>query len=143
MVDEKYAELIAAASAARDRAYTPYSHFAVGAAVLAASGQIYVGCNIENASYPMTMCAERVALYNAYAAGERSIEALAVVTDTDDVASPCGGCRQVIAELAPDSTILLFNTRGQQRWTTPRDLLPFSFGASQLDEAARSTQDSI
>jgi cytidine deaminase len=88
--------LISAALTARSLAYTPYSNFNVGAAVLTASGRIFSGGNIENASYPMTLCAERVALVSAYAAGERTIQALAVVTPTLDVASPCGACRQVI-----------------------------------------------
>lgn len=127
-----YADLIAAATAARDRAYTPYSHFAVGAAVQTASGSIYSGGNIENAAYPLSICAERVALGCAYAAGEQQVVALAVVTDTDAVASPCGGCRQVISELAPQATIILCNTRGARHSTTPTDLLPGGFGAHFL-----------
>lgn len=132
-----YVALAKAALAARTRAYAPYSRFAVGAAVLTASGKIFPGGNIENAAYPMTMCAERVALYSAYAAGEREIIALAVVTPTDDVASPCGACRQVILELAPHSTVLLLNNQGGQRICTPQELLPHGFGAQQLDEARK------
>lgn len=126
--------LIQAASAARERAYAPYSGFAVGAAVLTAAGEIFAGCNIENAAYPLTLCAERVALFSAYAAGQREIAALAVVTPTDDVASPCGACRQVIFELAPRGEIILANMRGQWRSTTPRELLPHGFGPGQLAE---------
>ncbi|WP_129632350.1 cytidine deaminase [Candidatus Oscillochloris fontis] len=129
-----YATLRAAALEARQRAYAPYSRFSVGAAVLSASGRIFLGGNIENAAYPMTICAERVALFSAYAADEREIVALAVVTPTSDVASPCGACRQVIAELAPQAMILLLNLEGAERIVTPRDLLPFGFGPQQLAE---------
>jgi cytidine deaminase len=132
-----YAALTEAALAARSLAYAPYSRFQVGAAALTASGRIFPGGNIENAAYPMTVCAERVALFSAYAAGEREIVAMAVVTDTDDVASPCGACRQVIFELAPRAGILLLNLKGQQRLVTPQDLLPHGFGPGQLDEALR------
>ncbi len=130
-----YADLIAAALAARRQAYTPYSHFAVGAAALTGSGTLFPGCNIENAAYPATVCAERVALFSAYAVGEHDIAALAVVTDTDDVARPCGVCRQVIAELAPRCTVILLNLRGDQQFCTPQDLLPHSFGAAHLSNS--------
>ncbi len=130
-----YTTLIDAAIAARELAYTPYSRFQVGAAVLTASGQIFRGGNIENAAYPMTVCAERVALFNAYAHGEREIVALAVVTDTADVASPCGACRQVIFELAPRSQVILLNLAGARRVVTPSDLLPHGFGPAQLEES--------
>jgi cytidine deaminase len=116
----------------------PYSSFAVGAAVLTASGAIFAGGNIENAAYPLCLCAERVALFSAYAAGERDIVALAVVTPTDDVASPCGACRQVMVELAPRCQVLLLNMYGAQRITTPQELLPYSFGANQLEEQQRT-----
>lgn len=134
-----FAAVIAAAHLGRTRAYVPYSKFAVGAAVLTASGQIFPGCNIENAAYPVTLCAERVALFSAYAAGERDIVAIAVITATDDVASPCGACRQVLLELAPQSVVLLLNVAGAQRITTPQELLPHGFGARQLDEAGGSS----
>jgi cytidine deaminase len=130
-----YADVIEAALAARTLAYAPYSHFQVGAAVLTASGRIFQGANIENAAYPMTICAERVALVSAFAHAEREIIALAVVTPTADVASPCGACRQVIFELAPRSTVILLNLTGAMRHTTPAELLPHGFGPPQLDEA--------
>lgn len=129
------ATLVAAARAARAHAYAPYSNFAVGAAVLTASGKIFPGCNIENAAYGVGLCAERVALHSAYAAGERDIVAIAVVTPTVDVASPCGACRQVLLELAPRSTVVLANLSGAERQTTPQELLPHGFGAGQLAEA--------
>jgi cytidine deaminase len=137
MTRSDYAALIAAAHSARERAYAPYSNFYVGAAALTASGKIFLGGNIENAAYPMTICAERVALFSAYAAGEREIVALAVVTPTSDVASPCGACRQVIFELAPRSEVLLLNLSGAQRVMTPQELLPHGFGGRQLEEAAQ------
>jgi cytidine deaminase len=120
-------ELLAAATAARERAYCPYSRFAVGAAVRTASGAIFYGCNIENAAYPSTICAERVALFSAYASGERGIVALAVIAATPEPVSPCGGCRQVIFELAPRAAIILANRQGAWRITSIRELLPAGF----------------
>jgi cytidine deaminase len=124
--------LLEAALAARERAYTPYSRFAVGAAVLTASGMVFPGCNLENAAYPAVVCAERVALFSAYAAGEREVVALAVVADTSGPVSPCGVCRQVIAELAPGCTVLLANLAGVVRVTTPGELLPGAFTGEDL-----------
>ena len=128
-------DLVTAALVARERAYAPYSGYAVGAALLTARGAVFAGCNIENAAYGPSICAERVALGSAYAAGDRRIAALAVVTPTDGPASPCGICRQVIAELAPDAVVVLANLRGERRVTTPQELLPFGFGPAQLEES--------
>jgi cytidine deaminase len=124
--------LVAAAREARERAYAPYSRFAVGAAALTAGGQIFAGCNVENAAYPACLCAERVALTSAYAAGEREIVALAVVADSPGPVSPCGICRQVILELAPQARLLLTNMRGELIETTPDALLPGGFTAAAL-----------
>jgi cytidine deaminase len=124
--------LIEEARRARERAYAPYSRFAVGAAVLTASGRIFPGCNVENAAYPATVCAERVALLSAYAAGERAIVALAVVADTSGPVSPCGTCRQVIHELAPRATVVLANLGDAVRVTSPAELLPDGFEPSEL-----------
>ncbi|MDZ4721012.1 MAG: cytidine deaminase [Roseiflexaceae bacterium] len=124
--------LIEAARAARELAYIPYSRFAVGAAVLTASGRVFPGCNIENAAYPATVCAERTALFSAYAAGEREIIALAVVADTSGPVSPCGTCRQVIHELAPHAVVILANMGDAQRVTSPQTLLPDGFDAREL-----------
>ena len=123
---------MAQAAAARERAYCPYSGFAVGAAVLTASGRVFPGCNVENASYSATICAERAALLGAYAAGEREIVALAVIADTAKPVSPCGTCRQVIHELAPGCTAVLANTRGDLWLTTPQELLPGGFMPEDL-----------
>jgi cytidine deaminase len=127
-----YADLVAQAATARARAYCPYSGFAVGAAVLTASGRVFPGCNVENAAYPATICAERAALLGAYATGEREIVALAVIADTAGPVSPCGTCRQVIHELAPTCTVALANTRGDMRLTTPQELLPGGFMPEDL-----------
>ncbi|MFN8568303.1 MAG: cytidine deaminase [Kouleothrix sp.] len=127
-----YTELVAQAYDARARAYVPYSHFAVGAAALTRSGRIFPGCNIENAAYPATICAERAALISAYAAGEREIVALAVIADTPGPVSPCGICRQVLLELAPGCAVVLANTRGALQVLTPAELLPGGFTGDDM-----------
>lgn len=127
-----YTELVAQAYDARARAYVPYSHFAVGAAALTRSGRIFPGCNIENAAYPATICAERAALISAYAAGEREIVALAVIADTPGPVSPCGTCRQVLLELAPGCAVVLANTRGALQVLTPAELLPGGFTGDDM-----------
>lgn len=132
MATPDYVALVAAAQAARQRAYAPYSRFAVGAAVLTASGRLFHGCNIENAAYPATICAERAALFAAWSAGERDIVALAVVADTAGPISPCGSCRQVMLELAPHATILLANLGDALQITTPSLLLPGGFTPDNL-----------
>ena len=127
-----YTALVALAREARERAYSPYSQFAVGAAVLTASGRVFPGCNVENAAYPAAICAERTALVSAYAAGEREIVALAVVADTPGPVSPCGTCRQVIHELAPHATVALANLHGEMMLLTPQELLPGGFTGDAL-----------
>ena len=122
--------LVAHALAARQRAYAPYSHYFVGAAVLAEDGSVVVGCNVENASYPATICAERVALTSAVAQGKRKLKAIAVATR--DGGSPCGICRQVMVELGPEMQVYITDEAGKFRTTTVRDLLPDSFDRSSL-----------
>ena len=129
-----YTPLVEEARAARERAYARYSRFAVGAAVQTADGRIFHGCNIENAAYPATVCAERVALFSAYAAGFREIRAIAVIADTPEPVSPCGSCRQVLLELAPACAVILANLHGQTRLTTPQELLPGGFTGDSLPE---------
>ena len=119
-------ELLEAALAARERAYAPYSKFLVGAAVRAESGKIYTGCNIENASYGLTVCAERNALFSAVGAGERKFTALCVVGDTEEPISPCGACRQVMAEFKVPC-IILANLKGDVKEYALEELLPLSF----------------
>lgn len=126
--------LVTEAIAARERAYVPYSHFAVGAAALAADGRIFRGCNIENASYGLTICAERTALFKAVSEGARELVAIAVVTSTHDVASPCGACRQVMAELGPKMKIILANLDGLRVMTDVPTILPGAFDERRLRE---------
>lgn len=122
-------DLVARATAAREHAYAPYSRFKVGAAVRAASGRVYTGCNVENASFGHTCCAERVAVFNAVAEGEKAIVAVAVVTDTSPPAGPCGACRQVLVEFGAEAnaTVVCANLSGDARETTVRALLPDHF----------------
>ena len=118
---------------ARANAHAPYSGFTVGAAVLDANGQVHVGCNVENASYGLSICAERHAVAAAVAAGESRLEVLAVVTDTDPPASPCGACRQVLREFG-DFPVILANPAGARLLTTVGDLLPDAFTRQSLLE---------
>jgi cytidine deaminase len=120
-------KLVETAKKVREHAYAPYSDYKVGAAVLAASGKIYRGCNIENSSYGMTLCAERVALSSAVANGERKLVAIAIVTDDDPPATPCGACRQVLSEFRKDLIIIAANLSGQQVRFKLSDLIPHPF----------------
>ena len=128
-------ELLSIAMEARDKAYTPYSRFQVGAAILCKDGSFYIGANVENASYPLCMCAERNAIYGAMMDGKTidDFEALAVVADSKDPVSPCGACRQVLSELFPaDKPIYLGNLHGDVKQTTIAELLPYAFDESDL-----------
>jgi cytidine deaminase len=129
---EQEAELAARAGQARQWAYAPYSHYAVGAALLTASGRIYDGVNVENAAYPSTICAERTAVVKAVSEGERDFVAIAV--SSANAGSPCGACRQVLAEFGLDTAVLLVDGGDAiaQR-TTLRDLLPHAFGPGSLE----------
>ncbi|MHB8135163.1 MAG: cytidine deaminase [Anaerolineaceae bacterium] len=128
---DQMSELIIAATEVRQWSYSPYSHYAVGAAVLTTSGKIYDGVNIENAAYPTSICAERVALYKAVSEGERGFEAIAIVTE--NAGSPCGSCRQVLAEFGLSTIVLLADLNGQIRLqTTVADLLPHAFTPQDL-----------
>ena len=134
-----YADLIEQAARARENAYAPYSHFRVGAALLARSGRVYTGCNIENVAWA-TICAERTALYKAVSEGERAFEAIAVVTQTG--ITPCGVCRQVLMEFAPDLEIIIADTTGHHRLTTLRALLPDAFTPADLTGGSPSPDSS-
>lgn len=127
-------KLVAQAAAAREYAYAPYSRFAVGAALLGASGRVYRACNVENAMYGLCMCAERNAVFQAVAAGERAVLAIAVVTETG--ATPCGSCRQVLREFAVGDgstlVVIVADTHGNRKEYTLGELLPESFSAAQL-----------
>jgi cytidine deaminase, homotetrameric len=115
---------IDAATAARTRAYAPYSRFPVGAALIDTGGRVHCGCNVENISFGLTMCAERVALGAAIAAGVTQFRNLVVVADTEVPVSPCGACRQVLAEFAPDLEVLLVTLKGHEWRGTLAELLP-------------------
>ena len=109
----------------RARAYAPYSNYCVGAALLSAQGIVYGGCNVENASFGMSLCAERSAVVKAVGAGERQFDAIAVVTE--DGGTPCGACRQVLSEFGRDTTVILADTHGNYSVTTVDALLPHAF----------------
>lgn len=127
-------ELLAAAQAIHLRAYCPYSHYRVGAAIRTSTGAIIAGCNVENAAYPLGSCAEAGAISSMIAAGERSIVEIVVVTDGDQPGTPCGGCRQRIREFAgPDVAVHSVADGGATWSTTVAELLPHSFGPEFLD----------
>jgi len=123
-VNTQFTDLVRAASGARKQAYAPYSGFAVGAAVQCKSGAVFVGSNIENISYGLTICAERIAMASAVAAGEREFVAIAVVADTSEPIVPCGACRQFLAEFAPELIIVSATVRGGQKIENLSHLLP-------------------
>ncbi|SET31378.1 cytidine deaminase [Salinibacillus kushneri] len=117
------------------KAYVPYSKFKVGAALLTKDGKVYQGCNIENAAYPVTCCAERVAIFKAISEGETEFSQLAVIADTDRPVPPCGSCRQVMSEFfKPDMEVLVSNLQGEVKSMTVDELLPFSFTPKDLAE---------
>lgn len=131
-------QLLEEAKKARDRAYTPYSHFNVGAALVDESGHIHYGCNVENAAYGPTNCAERTALFRALADGcaPRTFKAIAVVGDTSGPISPCGVCRQVMVELcSPDMPVIMGNLNGDISVMKVADLLPGAFDVTSLDSS--------
>ncbi|HEU4698038.1 MAG TPA: cytidine deaminase [Gemmatimonadales bacterium] len=123
--------LIEAARAVQARAYAPYSRYRVGAALEAEDGRVFVGCNVENASYGLTQCAERAAVTAAIAEGATRFRRIVVVTDSDPPGAPCGACRQVLAEFAPELVIEAVGPQARRRWSMG-ELLPASFGKEQL-----------
>lgn len=127
-------KLIKAAMAARERAYAPYSEFRVGAAILTRDGRYYTGCNIENASYSLTCCAERVALFKAVSGGERDFEAIAVTAGTEEYCTPCGACRQALAEFGGDIKVFMTNKEGDYLVQTVAELLPGAFKLPPPDQ---------
>ncbi|TSB46757.1 cytidine deaminase [Alkalicoccobacillus porphyridii] len=128
-------QLMEEAREARKQAYVPYSKFQVGAALLMKDGTIYRGANIENASFGLTNCAERTALFKAYSEGNREVQAVAIIADTTEPVSPCGACRQVMMELCgPEVPVYLGNVNGEIDITTVADLLPGAFKARDMNE---------
>lgn len=132
ITQDKKQALIDMANIARQRAYVPYSKYRVGAALRTKSGRVFTGVNVENAAYPQTMCAERIAIFKAVSEGEQDFEAISVVTDNGG--SPCGGCRQVMAEFGLDTVVLIANGEGQLvQELTVKDLLPEAFTPQKLN----------
>ena len=129
MTDDR---VVSAARAAQERAYAPYSKYRVGAAVEGTEGQLFAGCNVENASYGLTICAERGAVMAAVAAGVRAFRRVVVVTDSEPPASPCGACRQFLAEFGLDLEVQAIGPRSTRRWRLA-ELLPASFDKDSLD----------
>lgn len=125
-------ELVRVAALQRERAYAPYSTYKVGAAIRTKRNKIHSGANVENASYGLTMCAERAAVFTTVGAGDRELDAIALVIAGDDLPSPCGACRQVLYEFAPGLRVILATTTGRRRVTTLSELLPDAFGPQRL-----------
>ena len=131
LTNQEKQALVDLATTARQRAYAPYSNYPVGAALRTKTGRIFTGVNVENAAYPQTMCAERVAIFKAVSEGEKEFEVISVVTDNGG--SPCGGCRQVLAEFGLDTMVLMADGNGKLlKETTVKELLPEAFTPDQL-----------
>jgi cytidine deaminase len=124
--------LVTAAKQARENAHAPYSNFRVGAALRGSSGRIFSGCNVENATYGLTVCAERVAIFKAISEGERGFSAIAVVTDTEKLTPPCGACRQLIWEFCGDLPVTMANLGGKRETLQMKELFPKPFDDSNL-----------
>lgn len=129
MMEKQLCEL---AVAMLERAYVPYSHFPVGAALLCKDGTVFTGCNIENAAYGATVCAERTAIFKAVSEGHREFDTLVIAGRSDGYCVPCGTCRQVMMEFAPELTVICLNRRGESRKFALRELLPYGFDQSCL-----------
>ena len=132
MMEHSEKELVAAATRVRENAYAPFSKFKVGAALETDDGQIIVGSNVESASYGLTVCAERVAVWNAISQGKRKIARIAVVADTEELTPPCGVCRQIIWEFGGDIPVIFANLHGKVETVQMRDLLPRAFDTKFL-----------
>lgn len=140
MLSEKEIQKLASeAIAAKENAYVPYSHFRVGAALLGKSGRVYRGCNIENAAYTPTNCAERTAFFKAVSEGEREFEAIAITGDADDYLYPCGVCRQVMAEFCDVEAFQIYLVKDEQsvQCYTLKELLPGAFTSKDLEKGIR------
>jgi cytidine deaminase len=129
---DTYTRLIKAALRAKNRSYSPYSKFRVGAALLTSSGKIYTGCNIESSSFSLTICAERTALFKAVSESQKKFKAIAIASDAKDFISPCGACRQVILDLAGNIDVVLSNRKGATRVMKMANLLPLPFDGREL-----------
>lgn len=138
MSEESLQELIKKAQSARLQSIAPFSNFLVGAAVKTDEGKVYTGCNVESASYGLTVCAERVAIWKALSEGERHFSELAIVADTESLTPPCGTCRQIIWEFAKNATIVLGNLRGETQVVSIKELLPRAFDARFLSSTGKA-----
>jgi cytidine deaminase len=134
LTEGQWDSLVGVAATAREQSVAPFSRFMVGAALETKDGKVYSGCNIESASFGLTVCAERVAIWKALSEGEREFKALAIVADTESLTPPCGTCRQIIWEFCRDATIVLANLRGRKEIVELHDLLPRAFDARFLPE---------
>ena len=133
-------QLIEAATAARLKSVAPFSNFLVGAVLQTKAGKLYTGCNVESASYGLTVCAERVAIWKALSEGERDFSDLVIVADTESLTPPCGTCRQIIWEFAKNATIVLGNLHGESQIVSIKDLLPRAFDARFLTAAKEAKE---
>lgn len=127
-----YYHLAQMAREAQTRAYVPYSHFPVGAALLTEDGHVFLGCNIENASYSLTNCAERTAIFKAVSEGKQNFKAIAIAGNTDGFCVPCGACRQVLVEFAPQIDVILVDKNGRMKISKAAELLPEFFSQKEL-----------
>lgn len=133
LTDKQIKELVEAARKVRNMAYAPYSDFLVGAAALGVDGKIYTGCNVENVSYGLTICAERTAVFKSVSEGNKGFRALAIYAETERYCAPCGACRQVIAEFGRGTVVIQVNKHGGYIQNTIEELLPAGFMADNLE----------
>lgn len=136
----EHKKLVQIALAAKKRAHAPYSQFHVGAALLASSGKIYSGCNVEISTYALTICAERTAIFKAISEGDLHFKAIAVVSDDPGYTPPCGACRQVLMDLAGNIDFLMVNGKGRVKVLKMRELLPHAFGQKNLDRTRKKSR---
>ena len=136
----EYKRLVKDAINAKKRAHAPYSHFRVGAALLASSGRIYEGCNVEISTYALTICAERTAIFKAISEGDRNFKAIAVVSDDPGYTPPCGACRQVLMDLAGNIDFLMVNGKGNVKVLKMNKLLPHAFGQKNLERTRKKSR---
>jgi cytidine deaminase len=141
LIEESLQLLLETAKNARLQSIAPFSNFLVGAAIKTGEGKVYTGCNVESASYGLTVCAERVAIWKALSEGERDFSELAIVADTGSLTPPCGTCRQIIWEFAKNATIVLGNLRGETQKVSIKELLPRAFDARFLKQAAEDAKE--
>lgn len=135
----KYEELVKAAKMVKRNAYAPFSRFRVGAALLTNEGRIYTGCNVENSSFSLTICAERTALFNAISDGAKKFKAIAIISDDPGFTPPCGACRQVLSDLARNIDFVMVNSRDQIKIVKLKTLLPLTFTAKNIKHSNKIT----